>query len=260
MDLGLRNNVAWVAGSSRGLGKTIALTFMREGARVIFTGRHRQSLTALEKELRQDYSTDSFLTVRADLAKGAQVQRCIRTILRRFGRIDIVVCNVGQSRGQKGWNAPHAQWAELLDANLSQNVGLARRLLPVMIRQKAGSIVFIASITGHELVGGPLAYGSAKAGLLHFAKALADEAAPYHIRVNCVSPGNLLYPGSPWEGKLHTDRTRVLSYIRRAVPLARFGTAEEIAATVAFVASPRASFMTGSTIVVDGGQRRGCAV
>jgi 3-oxoacyl-[acyl-carrier protein] reductase len=125
-----------------------------------------------------------------------------------------------------------------------------------MTPRRSGSIVLVASIAGVESTPAPLAYSAAKAAIVNYAKNLARELGPLNIRVNCVAPGNILFPGGSWEGHLARRRDEVLQMIEAEVPLRRFGQPEEIADLIAFLSSERASFITGSCVIADGGQTR----
>ena len=256
MDLGLSGKVVLISGSTRGLGKAIAAVFLREGARVVVTGRHKGTLRRASKDLSIYARKGTLLGVSGDMTQPSSIRRCLQRVLKTFGRVDIYIGNLGKGLGDPSWKAPDSLWEDLLTTNLSAGVRMARALIPSMIRSRGGSIVFISSIAGCERVGGPLAYGSAKAALAHFSKSLAHQLAPHHIRVNTVAPGNIVSTGGPWEKKLMENKAKVMDYLHREVPMDRFANPGEIADVVAFVASPRASFMTGSQIVVDGGQTR----
>jgi 3-oxoacyl-[acyl-carrier protein] reductase len=252
MDLGLSQKVAVISGSSRGLGRAIAESFLHEGAFVVITGRKKSDLARTQKELSHIAGRHALMSFAGDLTQASPIQRCLGLATKRFKRLDILVANLGSGRGELGWKTSDKIWDHLMDLNLLGPMRLVRAALPLM--GKGGSIVLISSIAGYEAVGGPYAYGAAKAGLLHSAKQLARELAGQKIRVNAVTPGNILFPGGSWDEKLKKNRSKVMSYIRGVVPMQRFATPEEIADVVTFVASSRARYMTGACVVVDGGQ------
>ena len=129
-------------------------------------------------------------------------------------------------------------------------------VLPEMIEARSGSVILISSITGVESTPSPLPYSAAKAALVNYGKNLARQVGKDQVRVNCVAPGNILFPGGSWEQRLAQRRDEVMDFIRAEVPLQRFGRAEEIADLVVFLSSDRAAFITGSCFVADGGQTR----
>ena len=135
-------------------------------------------------------------------------------------------------------------------------VEAARAFLP-LLEAAGGNLLFIASITGLEAFGAPVDYSTAKAALIAFSKNLARKMGPRGVRVNALAPGNVIFPGGDWDQKKTDDPARVEGMLRASVPLARFGTPEEIGAAAAFLLSPRAAFITGTCLVVDGGQTVG---
>jgi 3-oxoacyl-[acyl-carrier protein] reductase len=256
VDLSLAGKVALVAGSSRGIGLAIARAFVAEGARTVVTGRDPSSLADASSALGAEFDQQLVLPYRGDLCREADIDSLIEAVLRRWGRIDCLVANVGSGRGSAGWSIEDHEWTELLEQNLLGAVRLVARALPTMIGRGSGSIVLIASITGIEGTSAPLSYGAAKAALINYGKNLARLVAASNIRVNCVAPGNILFSGGTWERHLRERPEEVQGLIRAEVPLRRFGTPDEIADLVVFLASERAAFITGSCVVADGGQSR----
>jgi 3-oxoacyl-[acyl-carrier protein] reductase len=254
MDLGLENKVAFIAGSSRGIGLAIARGFLAEGARVVITGRDGEALAASKHDLGADDTR--LLAVTADLSQPAGIDTALAQTRDRFGPIDALVANIGSGSGQPGWNTDAAEWLRLLEVNLLTSIRLATAALPAMTKRKSGALVFISSIAGLEASPAPLAYSSAKAALLSYVNNLSRELADANIRVNAVAPGNILFPGGSWERHLKTRQDEVRRYIESEVPMKRFGTPEEIADAVVFLCSARATFITGACLVADGGQAR----
>lgn len=256
MDLGLKDKVAFIAGSSRGIGKAIAEGFAREGTRVVITGRDKESLQITLKELQGKYSPQIILGFPGNLGDPETLRNFLDQTISAFGKIDIVIGNIGTGRGKLGYDLPDSEWDRLLDLNLMINIRIARETIPYLMRNGCGSIIFTASIAGLETLGAPIAYEAAKAALIASCKNMSRQLAPYNIRVNCVAPGNIMFPGSTWDLKLRENEESTMDYITTQVPLKRFGTPEEIASIVVFLASERASFVTGSCIIADGGQTR----
>lgn len=256
MDLALKDKVAFIAGSSRGIGRAIAEGFASEGAKVVVTGRDRESLQTTIKELRRKYEAQNIFEFSGDLGEMETLRSSLHQTISTFGKIDIVVGNIGSGRGKPGFDLPDSEWDRFLNVNLMTNIRVAREAIPYLIKNGGGSIVFTASIAGLETLGAPIAYEAAKAALIASCKNMSCELAQYNIRVNCVAPGNILFPGSSWDFKLKENETSTMDYITSHVPLRRFGIPEEIANIVVFLASKRASFITGACIVADGGQSR----
>jgi len=255
MDLDLQDRIALVAGSSRGIGKGIAASLLDEGARVALTGRDPESLAATGRELSAG-RPGRIMTIEGDLRRIEAARDAQRRIAEQWGGVEILVCNVGSGTAKNGWQLSAADWAPVFDLNVWASTGLVEVFLPAMIEAQRGSIVFVSSIAGLESLGAPLPYGAAKAALEHYSKDLARRVGRHGVRVNTVAPGNILFPGGTWQRKIDADSAGVMSMIHAEVPLSRFGTPEEIGALVAFVASPRAGFITGACLVADGGQTR----
>ena len=248
MDLGLTGKVILVAGSSRGIGKAIAATLVEEGARVCISGRDPDSLAAAQREL------GPVLAIEGDLSMPAPIAAAFEKIQAECGALDGLVCNLGTGSGSLGWNQSQDDWERLFRLNFQASARLAQAAIPRL--DHGGSIVFVSSITGVEATPAPLPYSAAKAALVNYSKNLSRLVASRNIRVNCVAPGNILFPGGSWERHLATNREAVLNSIQAEVPMNRFGTPDEISSLVAFLCSSRASFITGCCFVADGGQSR----
>jgi 3-oxoacyl-[acyl-carrier protein] reductase len=248
--------VALVAGSSRGIGKAVAAAFLREGARVVVTGRQPGPLEATRAELEAAHIADRVLACPGDLTDPAAIRATLERVRGAWGAPDCVVANVGSGRGKPGWQVPEVDWHALFDINLWGSMRLVSEVLPGMIEARRGCVVLVASITGVESTPAPLAYSAAKAAVVNYAKNLSRLAGPHNVRVNCVAPGNVLFPGGSWERHLEARHDEVTRMIHAEVPLQRFGRPEEIADLIVFLASDRASFITGACVVADGGQTR----
>jgi 3-oxoacyl-[acyl-carrier protein] reductase len=191
-----------------------------------------------------------------DLSDRAVIETLLGAINERWGRLDCLVANVGSGRGALGWDVEEADWHRLFEQNFSGAYRLVQQVLPAMTRSRRGSVVLVASIVGLQSTDAPLPYSAAKAALISYGKNLARQVGPFNVRVNAVAPGNVLFPGGSWERHLIERRDDVLQQIESEVPLRRFGQPEEIADVIVFLSSERAAFITGSCVVVDGGQMR----
>ena len=256
MNLQLTDRVALVAGSSRGIGCAIAQTLLQEGARVVITGRTADSLEATRLALTKSTAADRVLSFVGDLAEESVLVALRERVEDMWGPVEILVANIGSGRGTTGWQVERGEWDRLFEMNFWITQRLLNVFLPSMVKNGWGSAVLISSIAGVESIRAPIPYSIAKAGLILLAKNLARELAPNGVRINAVAPGNILFPGGTWEHHLSQRNAEVLQYIKNEVPMNRFGRPEEIADAVAFLASDRASFITGTCLIADGGQTR----
>ena len=244
MDLCLANKVAIVAGASRGIGKATALVLAAEGARVVMAAREEAALRDAVTE-----AGDNALAVPADLTKAEDCERLVATAAERFGRVDLLVTSIHAS--PRGFDDDALR--EAFDVLLLPAVRLARLVVPHMRQAGGGSIVHLSSIFGKE-TGGQPGYNAMKAALISHAKSMALDVAKDGIRVNTVAPGSVSSPGGTWWKREQDDPEGMARFVEQNIPMGRFGTAEEIANVVAFLCSEQASWVTGATIVVDGGQ------
>jgi 3-oxoacyl-[acyl-carrier protein] reductase len=256
MDLELKDKVALVTGSSRGIGKAIALSFLTEGANVIITGRDEDSLNKTYRELSNQYGEDSIYSYRGDMTQIADISNCLDSGVKRFGKIDILVANVGTGKSKPGLEADRDEWERIFDLNLLGSINVVRVVVPIMKKNGSGTIIFISSIAGLEALGAPITYSVAKAGLISLSKNLSHPLAKDDIRVNVVAPGNIIFKGGRWEEIIKEKPNIIEDYIKKRVAMQRFGKPEEIADAVMFLASERASFITGACLIVDGGETR----
>ena len=255
MDLGLQDKVALVTGSSRGLGLASAKALAAEGARVMLTARGAEQLARAADEVTALANADAVRTTVADLATADGVERAVGATVETFGRLDILVNNMGLGRGAGLLDTSEAEWAEAFDQTLYPSIRASRLAVPHMRRKGGGVIVFITSIWGRES-GGRMTYNAVKAAETSLAKSLAQQLARDNIRVVSVAPGSILFPGGSWHKRQQADPAGIDEFVRRELPFGRFGRAEEVGDVVAFVASPRASWVSGASIVVDGCQSK----
>ena len=248
MDLELRGKVALVTGSSRGIGRSIALGLAAEGCDVALVARGEEKLRETGREIVATGVRTAAIV--ADVTVADDVARMVREAIEQLGHIDILVNNAGGS-----FPDDDAGWENAFRANIETAVRTTREVVPHMRAQGGGSILHIASIYGRES-GGGAPYNAMKAAMISHAKQSALALAKDDIRVNSIAPGSVAFPGGSWGRRLEADPEGMARFVEQNIAMGRFGTPEEIANVVAFVCSPKASWITGACINVDGGQSR----
>lgn len=241
----LTGRVAIVTGASRGIGRAISLALADRGATLVVTDILTDAVNAFAGDLQGQGKTAEAFTL--DVTDGASIEATVECVLARFGRIDVLVNNAGIARDQLLMRMKREDWDLVIRLNLTGAFACTQAVLRPMIKQRAGRIVSISSVVGQMGNAGQSNYAASKAGLIGFSKAVAREVAGRNITVNVVAPG-----------LIDTDMTRALPEAVRAewvsrVPLARFGTAEDVAAAVCFLASDEAAYVTGQVLAVNGG-------
>lgn len=256
MDLGLTDKVAIVTGSSRGLGLASARALVAEGCRVCICARGAERLAEAAVEVEAAARRPRMVTtVQADVSTSAGVELVIARTIETFGGLDILVNNVGRAAGAGLLDTSDAEWQAAFDETLFPAIRASRLAVPHMRQRGGGVILMIASIYGRE-AGGRMTYNAVKAAEISLAKALARQLAPMNIRVNSIAPGSILFPGGSWHTRQQADPEGIAEFVRRELPFGRFGRPEEIGHVVAFLASAKASWISGASIVVDGCQSR----
>lgn len=246
----ISGKVALVTGGGRGIGQAIAEAFLEAGAKVAFSGRREEWLNpTMEAFTKKGY--DSF-AIKSDVSRQADVEKTLQATLDKYGRIDILVNNAGITWGQPTKDLPMEKWKQIIDVNLNGLFALSQLVGRNMIeRGEGGAIINIASVAGLR-EGDPhgtktIAYNTSKAAVISLTRGLASEWGPNKIRVNAIAPG--WFPTRMASGLINAN----LPGIEAATPLGRVGDLNELKGVALFLASPASSYMTGQTLVVDGG-------
>lgn len=248
MQLPLSGKTALVTGSSKGIGWAIAQMLHAEGCRVALNGRNAADLTAATDQL------VGSMGVVGDVTQPADAQHIVAEVIRTFGQLDILVCNVGSGRSVSPGSETTDEWQRVFALNLwstTNSVEAARDALAV----SKGVIVCVSSICGLEVIpGAPVTYSAAKAALHAYVRGIARPLGKLGVRINAVAPGNILFEGSVWSRKLAEDAGAVQAMLEKEVSLGCLGSPIDVANLVAYLASPRSGFATGGVWTLDGGQ------
>jgi 3-oxoacyl-[acyl-carrier protein] reductase len=257
MDLGLKEKVALVAAASRGLGRAIAAELAAEGASLILCARGAETLNKVADEIEREANV-SVLTIAGDVAKAEDVERIVDAGLKRFGHIDVLVTNAGGPPAGRFESLSSSDWDAAVSLTLKSVLGLTRAVLPGMKERRWGRILNVTSIAVKQPVDNLILSNSLRAAVTGFARTLANEVAPFGITVNNILPGytrtdrveELARSISESEG---ISEAEARSRWEAQIPVGRLGEPREFAALAAFLASERASYITGTSITVDGG-------
>jgi len=253
MDLQLRDKVAVVTGGGRGIGEAISMAFAKEGAHVAVTDIEDDTAQAVSEKIKA-LGSKAF-AIRSDVSNRDEVVSLMDSVVKEFGRIDILINNAGISPKKEGgailtWEIEPEEWDMVMGVNLEGALFCSQQAVKYMLPQKRGAIVNIASLAGkapREPMPTGAHYNISKAGIINLTQKLANELAPHGIRVNAVAPGRIATPmaklASGPANQAMLDRT----------PMGRFGTPEEVANLVLFLASEAASYITGETVNINGG-------
>ena len=256
MDLELNGRVAIITGSSRGLGLASATALLNEGCRVTICARQEGPLLEAARSLSAlAGGSEAVLPVKADVSTPGGIEQVVSQAVERFGGLDILVNNVGLARGSSIVDTSDDEWREAMDQTLFPAIRASRLAVPHMRKRGGGAIIMIASIWGRES-GGRMTYNAVKAAEISLAKSMAQQLARDGIRVNSVAPGSILFPGGSWHRRQQDDPEGIADFVRRELPFGRFGRADEVGSVVAFLASARASWISGASVTVDGCQSR----
>tara|TARA_B100000795_G_scaffold81400_1_gene58693 strand:+ start:138 stop:911 length:774 start_codon:yes stop_codon:yes gene_type:complete len=255
MDLNLNNKKVLITGASKGIGLAVVESFLQEGAKTCSVSRGSPALFENEKKLQDIYGSENTYTFKCDCTNVESLNTLKNEIQNKWNNLDILIVNVGNGRSVADALPSDEQWHDTWNSNFESALQTARTFLP-MLKKSQGVLVFVSSIAGIEAFGAPTDYSTAKAAIIALAKNMARKLAPT-VRVNVVAPGNVYFEGGSWAEKMQKDKKRVDEIIKSTVPMNRFSTPQEIANSVVFLCSDRASFITGATLVIDGGQTVG---
>ena len=242
----LQGRVAIVTGGSRGIGRAIVKKLAEEGANVAFNFlKSEEKALTLKKEIEE--KGGNALTFRQDVKDYGAIKMMVEGVKSHFGRLDIIVNNAGILRDKALMLMEEQDWEDVISTNLSGAFNLVRAAIVTFMKQKSGNIINITSVAGIKGMPRQVNYSASKAGIIGLTKALAREVGPYNVRVNAIAPGYI--DTDMVTGFKEAQKDEIL----KRIPLNRFGTAEEVAKVVAFVASDAAQYITGQVITIDGG-------
>jgi 3-oxoacyl-[acyl-carrier protein] reductase len=250
MQLDLSGKTALVTGSSKGIGWAIAQALHAEGCRLALNARNAVDLRTATAQLAGS------IGIVGDVTQPAEARQVVAEVLSTFGRLDILVCNVGSGRSVPPGNETAEEWQRVFALNLWSTTNSVEAARDALVASK-GVIVCISSICGLEAIpGAPVTYSAAKAALHAYVRGIARPLGKQGVRINAVAPGNILFDGSVWAHKLAEDATGVQAMLAKEVALGSLGTPTDVGSLVAYLASPRNSFASGSVWTLDGGQVR----
>lgn len=244
--MGLKGKTAIVTGGTRGIGRAIVLELARQGVDVAFTYlKSAEQAHALEEEIRKNGT--KAMSVQSNSSDFNQSKQMMDSVIKNFGRVDVLVNNAGITRDKALMMMSEGDWREVIDTNLTGVFNCTRAVIIPMMKQKSGSIINMTSVSGVVGMARQVNYSSSKAGIIGFTKALAKEVARYGITVNAVAPGFI-----ETEMVEALDK-KYLEEMLKFVPMGRMGKAEEVAEVVSFLISDAARYITGHVLNVDGG-------
>jgi len=255
MDLGLNHKRVLITGASRGIGAATAKVFLQEDSKVCIVSRGSQQLYETENQLQTQFGKEHIYAEQCDCTNPDALISLRERLQDKWSGIDIVMANVGDGRSVQDPLPSDQQWQQIWNNNFESALQTARVFLP-MLQKSKGCLLFVSSIAAMEAFGAPVDYSTAKTAIAALAKNMARKLGG-EVRVNVLAPGNVWFSGGAWDEKIKQYPERVNKIIESTVPMNRFGTPEELADAAVFLCSERASFITGSVLVVDGGQTVG---
>lgn len=258
MDLGINEKVVIVMASSKGLGKATALEFAKEGATVIISSRNQQALDKAAAEIKKATGNQQVFSQVCDISQEQDIEKLVKFVADQFGRIDVLINNTGGPKAG-GFDAiEDADWYKAFDQNLLSYIRTSRAVLPYMKEQQFGRIINISSSSVKEVIDGLILSNTLRAGMVGFAKTLAREVAGDNILVNTVGPGRISTDRVAELDQIAADKQgvpieQIIEKSKSGIPAGRYGEPEEFAKVIVFLASAANSYVTGQSLVVEGG-------
>jgi len=261
MDLGIKEKVALITAASKGIGKAVAESLAAEGCMIAICSRNKEDLTASSADIKKKFGIEPFWVV-CDLNKPKDIENTFESVVRQFGRIDILINNCGGPEAGNFRDLSDINWQSAFEQVLLSTVRFCNLIVPEMILHEWGRVVNVTSLTVKQPLDNLMLSNSLRNGVSGYAKSLSNEVAKYNITVNNVAPGytltNRIYDlavhNAKKSGKSHEE---ILADMAKEIPMNRLASPEEIASVVVFLASKQASYITGTTVQVDGGLIKG---
>lgn len=255
MDLDLKNKKVLITGASRGIGLGIANSFLTENANVCMVSRGSKNLFDNEMKLKNEYGADKVWAAKCDCTKTGDLEKLKKRVKKEWGSLDVVVVNVGSGESVLDILPNTDDWKKTWDINFESALQTTRVFLQMLLESK-GVLLYVSSIAGIEDFGAPTDYSTAKTAVISLAKNIARKAAP-NVRVNVIAPGNIYFENGSWDKKIKEDQAGVDNMLNSKVPMKRFGYPEEVGDAAVFLCSDKSKFITGTTLIIDGGQTSG---
>ncbi len=250
MKFDFSKKTAFITGSSRGIGLAIAKNLHEYGCKIIINSRNKNDLEILSKKF-----SERIYTIDADVTKEKDFLKIKKFFKKNQLSIDLLICNYGNGNSMVNNPLEKSEWKRVFDINFFSSINTLCEFEQDLVKNK-GNCLLISSICGIASLGAPVPYSVSKSAVNFAVKNLANTLGKKGVRINTLSPGNILHPGSVWQKKLKSDKSKVMSMINKNVPLKKFGTPDDISAAAIFLLSDFAKFITGANLVVDGGQLR----
>ncbi len=250
MKIDIKGKKVLVTGSSKGIGFGICKILLKENCKIIMVSSNEKNLISAKNKL----GVRNISYYKADLTSKKEINELIKYTKEKFKFLDLLVCNLGSGKFLSTNMEDEGEWRRLFEINFWSSFNFITNSEKILRKNKS-SIVCISSIVSNKnIINAPIAYSSAKSVLNTFVKRYASKLAEKRIRINIISPGNILFPGSTWDDKLMKNKKQTMKYILKNVPLNKFGDIDDIGSMIIYLASDKSKFITGSEFIIDGGQ------